>query len=62
MLRLYLTHLQALKGQIHTVDYQCVVESPTLTISQLYNNESLRLTLEGLKMTLVESKHVAILM
>jgi hypothetical protein len=42
MFRLYLSHLQANKGQIHTI--------------------SMDLTLEGLKMTQVESKHVALRM
>jgi hypothetical protein len=43
MFRIYLSHLQALKGQIYTVSEQCVVESPTFTIIRLYSNEILRL-------------------
>jgi hypothetical protein len=36
MFRLYLSHLQALKGQIHTVSEQCIVGSPTITIIRLH--------------------------
>jgi hypothetical protein len=43
MFRLYLSHLPALKGQIHTVGEQCIVGSPVLTKIQLYNNENLRM-------------------
>jgi hypothetical protein len=32
MFRLYMSHLQALNGQIHTIREQCIVVSPTLTI------------------------------
>jgi hypothetical protein len=42
MFRLYLRHLQALKGQTHTVSEQCIVGSPALTINWLYNAEILR--------------------
>jgi hypothetical protein len=42
MFRLYLSHLQALKDQIHTVSEQCILGSPTLTIIRLYNKEVLR--------------------
>jgi hypothetical protein len=41
MFRLYLSHLHALKGQIHTVGKQCIVGSPKLTINRLYNYQSL---------------------
>jgi hypothetical protein len=43
MFRLYLSHLQALKGQIHTINKQCIVGSQTLTIIRLYNKEILRM-------------------
>jgi hypothetical protein len=42
MFRLYLSHLQALKAQIHTVSEQLMVGSPTLTVIRLYNKEILR--------------------
>jgi hypothetical protein len=35
MFRLYLSHLQAFKGQHHTVSEQCIVGSPMLTITTL---------------------------
>jgi hypothetical protein len=41
MFRLYLSHHQALKAQIHTVDEQCIVGPPTLTIYIVKNNENL---------------------
>jgi hypothetical protein len=40
MFRLYLGHLQALKGQIHTISEQCILGSATLTMIRLYNNET----------------------
>jgi hypothetical protein len=43
MFRLYLSLLQALKGQMHTVGAQCIVGSPTLTINRFYNYQSLRM-------------------
>jgi hypothetical protein len=33
------THHQAPKAQIHTVNEQCIVGSPTLTIYRVNNNE-----------------------
>jgi hypothetical protein len=42
MFRLYLSHLQALKGQIHTVGKQRIVGSPTLTIFRYCDIESMR--------------------
>jgi hypothetical protein len=85
MFLLYLSHLQALKGQMHIISEQCIVGSPALTKIRLYNNITISslyhqiivkrwgshnalftycmdLTLEGLRMTQVESKHVALLM
>jgi hypothetical protein len=41
MFRLYLSHLQALKIQIHTVNDQCIVGFPTLTIYTVNNNENM---------------------
>jgi hypothetical protein len=41
MFRLYLSHHQALKAQIHTVNEQCVVGSATLTIYRVNNNENM---------------------
>jgi hypothetical protein len=43
MFRLYVSHLQALKGQIHTISEHCIVGSPTLKIIVLYNKEILRM-------------------
>jgi hypothetical protein len=40
MFWLYLSHLQALKGQIRTVGKQCIVGSPAPTVFGLYNAES----------------------
>jgi hypothetical protein len=92
MFRLYLSHLQALKGQIHSVsravhcgipnaynkmvvynNFIISIGDPTMIV---YNNfiisvgdptvhcstYCMDLTLEGLKMTQVESKHVALCM
>jgi hypothetical protein len=44
MFRLYLSHHQALKAQIHTVNEQCIVESPTLTIYRENNNGNMYVT------------------
>jgi hypothetical protein len=41
MFRLYLSHLQALKIQSHTVNEQCIVGSPTLTTYRLNNKENM---------------------
>jgi hypothetical protein len=41
MFRLYLSHHQGLKAQIHTVNEQCIVGSPTLTIYRMNNNENM---------------------
>jgi hypothetical protein len=41
MFRPYLSHHQARKAQIHTVNEQCIVGSPTLTIYRLNNNENM---------------------
>jgi hypothetical protein len=41
MFRLYLSHHQALKTQIHTVNEQCIVGYPTLTIYRVNNNENM---------------------
>jgi hypothetical protein len=41
MFRLYLSHRQAFKIQIHTVNEQCIVGSPTLTIHRVNNNENM---------------------
>jgi hypothetical protein len=38
MFRLYLSHLQALKGQMHIISEQCIVGSQELTKIRLYNN------------------------
>jgi hypothetical protein len=45
MFRLYLSHIKALKGQIHTVSEQCIVGSPMLImlVILLYNKEILRM-------------------
>jgi hypothetical protein len=43
MFRLYLSNLQAFKCQIPTINEQCIVGSPTLAITQLYNKEILRM-------------------
>jgi hypothetical protein len=39
-----LSHLQALKAQIHIVNEQCIVGSPTLTIYKVNNNENAYVT------------------
>jgi hypothetical protein len=57
MFRLYMSHLQALKGQIHTVNEQYIVKSHNSLLTHCMD-----LTLEGLKMTQKESKHVALIM
>jgi hypothetical protein len=44
MFRLYLSHLQALKAQIHTENEQCIVGSPTLTIYRVNKNKELHVT------------------
>jgi spore coat polysaccharide biosynthesis predicted glycosyltransferase SpsG len=44
MFRLYLSHHLALKAQIHTVNEQCIVGSPTLTIHRVNNNENMYVT------------------
>jgi spore coat polysaccharide biosynthesis predicted glycosyltransferase SpsG len=44
MFRLYLSHHQALKAQIHTVNEKCIVGSPALTIYRVKNNENLYVT------------------
>jgi hypothetical protein len=44
MFRLYLSHHQALKAQIHTVNEQCIVGSPTLTVYKENNNENMYVT------------------
>jgi hypothetical protein len=41
MFGLYLSHLQALKKQIPTVNEQCIVGSPMLTIYRVNNNENM---------------------
>jgi hypothetical protein len=41
MFRLYLSHHQAVKAQIHTVNEQCIVVSPTLTIYRVNNDENM---------------------
>jgi hypothetical protein len=41
MFRLYLSHLQAFKIQIHTVNEQCIVGSPKLRIYRVNNNENM---------------------
>jgi hypothetical protein len=41
MFRLYLSHLQVLKKQIHTVNEQCIVGSPTLTTYRVNSNENM---------------------
>jgi hypothetical protein len=38
---LNLSHLQALKIEIHTVKEQCIVGSPTLTIYRVNNKENM---------------------
>jgi tRNA A37 threonylcarbamoyladenosine biosynthesis protein TsaE len=48
MFRLYPSHLQALKGKIHTVSEQRIVGSPTLTIIRVYNKETKISVLPGL--------------
>jgi hypothetical protein len=63
MFRLYLSHLQAVKGQIHTIIPSNELWDPqqALGIPQCFvYNYGMDLTLEGLKMTQVESKHVAL--
>jgi hypothetical protein len=42
--RLYLSHHQALKAQIHIVNEQCIVGSQTLTIYKVNNNENMYVT------------------
>jgi hypothetical protein len=41
MFRLYLSHLQALKAQIHTVNEQCIVGSPMHKIYRVNNSENM---------------------
>jgi hypothetical protein len=44
MFRLYLSHHQALKAQIHTVNEHCIEVSPALTIYRVNNNENIYVT------------------
>jgi hypothetical protein len=43
MFRLYLSHLQALKKQIHTVNEHCIVGFPTLIIYRENNDENIQM-------------------
>jgi hypothetical protein len=63
MFRLYLSHLQALKAQIHTVNEQCIVGSPTLTIYRVNSNENMYVPMvyNNRLSNQSESKHVALL-
>jgi hypothetical protein len=53
MFRLYLNHLQDLKGQIHTISEQCIVGSTTLTLIRLYNKEIVRMAV----LLITENRH-----